>query len=792
MDEECQSRGRGRGRGRPRGRSGGGRGGGRTRARGASTPRTSSEPGTSSGTARSFSEELKKIKKMRVADKRNESRLSEDQRLKLKEMRQRKEVAHFLLPDAPPKKTKKKSPERVVCPLFPGTPMVPPPRIPQPWERSKPSATVSVAPINDPVTAYRNDAPVREQTPPRASTSTLVLTPSTGVLHVDELEDTNVIVDAEIEVIGFSPASTSAASTSAADVIPLADTTEPSIFSDTLQDDIERWEDTIGVSLPGSDIEEDDAIVELGAGRSLQNEFDDLPGEVSCLLAESDDRDDRALREIATDDMLNFDWSSDPLVFTGQRETFTGQAGPTFAVGDMGPFEIFSKIWDPEVIHMIVLQTNKYAESLQGENSKLRWTPITPEELWVFFGIIMLQSLVSIAVEREYWRPCLPYLKIGNFGEIMPFRRFVAIKKCLHFVDNTRISTNIPDKLKKIQPILDHLNQKFSSLYLPAQDIAIDESLLLWKGRLSFSQLIANKAAQVGIKTYELCESSTGYLWKFNVYTGKKDATAPVEVDVGQEAEPEGATSQIVFKLVRPLLNRGHTLVMDNFYNSPLLTRSLKTKKTDTMGTLRLNREFVPGSLKGKTKSNMRTGEVAFSQTRDMTIAVWKDANVVSLISSYHKTEVGGKEKYGAYKYKPKVVLDYNLAMGGVDRKDQLLQAFPVERIRNQVWYKKLFRRLLNVSILNAAIIYGSAHNNTPQRQFRVKLADEILQRFRPPRIVAHLPPSAGHFPVRNEKRKARCKLCASKKVDTCTVWKCEACDVNLCILGCFKTFHTT
>lgn len=53
-----------------------------------------------------FLRNKKNLKKMRVADKRNESRLSEDQRLKLKEMRQRKEVAHFLLPDAPPKKTK--------------------------------------------------------------------------------------------------------------------------------------------------------------------------------------------------------------------------------------------------------------------------------------------------------------------------------------------------------------------------------------------------------------------------------------------------------------------------------------------------------------------------------------------------------------------------------------------------------------------------------------------------------------------------------------------------------------
>ncbi|KAL0818764.1 hypothetical protein ABMA28_008091 [Loxostege sticticalis] len=293
MDEECQSRGRGRGRGRPRGRSGG-----------PSTPR-----------ALSFSTN---------ADKRNESRLSEDQRLKLKEIRQRKEVAHFLLPDAPPKKTKKKSPERVVCPLSPGTPMVPPPRIPQPWERSSTPLLENRLYNKMPIITQLSRLVYRAYL---CIVLTLVLTPSTGVLHVDELEDTNVIVDAEIEVIGFSPASTSAASTY----------------------DIERWEDTIGVSLPGSDIEEDDAIVELGVGRSLQCEFDDLPAEVACLLAESDDRDDRALREIATDDMLNFDWSSDPHVFTGQRETFTGQAGPTFAVGDMGPIEFFSKIWDPEV-----------------------------------------------------------------------------------------------------------------------------------------------------------------------------------------------------------------------------------------------------------------------------------------------------------------------------------------------------------------------------------------------------------------------------------------------------------
>lgn len=197
---------------------------------------------------------------------------------------------------------------------------------------------------------------------------------------------------------------------------------------------------------------------------------------------------------------------------------------------------------------------------------------------------------------------------IGDFGKIMPHNRFLLIKRCLHFADNSALAEH-PSKLDKIMPIIVRLNQKFSSLYLPEQNVAIDESLLLWKGRLSFSQKIATKSAQEGIKSYEICESRTGYLWKMEVYSGKGHAYVPQEMDAvaveGQEVddEPENATSQIVFNLMRPLFDRGHTLVMDNFYNSPLLSRLLKLKPhTDTMGTLRLNREFVPEGLKAKTK----------------------------------------------------------------------------------------------------------------------------------------------------------------------------------------------
>ena len=79
---------------------------------------------------------------------------------------------------------------------------------------------------------------------------------------------------------------------------------------------------------------------------------------------------------------------------------------------------------------------------------------------------------------------------------------------------------------------------------LPKQNVAIDESLTLWKGRLSFAQYIPLKTSKFGIKTFELCESKTGYLWNFIVYTGKV-------TEFVSDSIPK--TESIVKKLLGPL-----------------------------------------------------------------------------------------------------------------------------------------------------------------------------------------------------------------------------------------------
>lgn len=107
---------------------------------------------------------------------------------------------------------------------------------------------------------------------------------------------------------------------------------------------------------PGSDIEELDDM----STRSDAVDLEDLPPTLTRMLNEMDSRDDSALRQLASDpDMVHFEWSSNPEKFVGQKETFVGKAGPTFSVDGLSPLDIFKRIWDNDIIDVIVRESNR-------------------------------------------------------------------------------------------------------------------------------------------------------------------------------------------------------------------------------------------------------------------------------------------------------------------------------------------------------------------------------------------------------------------------------------------------
>jgi len=90
----------------------------------------------------------------------------------------------------------------------------------------------------------------------------------------------------------------------------------------------------------------------------------------------------------------------------------------------------------------------------------------------------------------------------------------------LHLHDNeTPEVAGQHDKLKK----LDYLDKKFPYNFIPNENATIDESMIKFKGRLSFRQYLPAKPTQWGVKLWNLADSVTGYMHRFQVYTGKED-----------------------------------------------------------------------------------------------------------------------------------------------------------------------------------------------------------------------------------------------------------------------------
>jgi len=61
-----------------------------------------------------------------------------------------------------------------------------------------------------------------------------------------------------------------------------------------------------------------------------------------------------------------------------------------------------------------------------------------------------------------------------------------------------------------------------------------------------------------------------------------------------------------VFRLLEPFIDKGHTIFMDNYYNSVCLANQLLLRETHTTGTLRSNRKENPKCVLTK---KLKTGE---------------------------------------------------------------------------------------------------------------------------------------------------------------------------------------
>ena len=136
---------------------------------------------------------------------------------------------------------------------------------------------------------------------------------------------------------------------------------------------------------------------------------------------------------------------------------------------------------------------------------------------WPSLGLCLAMGIQKLPQMHDYWWKTNWFFET-KFNEVMTRDQFDSIWWYLHLQDNNQ--PNPQDQLWKLRWFLDHLQCKFKELVTPEQNVTVDESMVKYKGCLSFCQYLPSKPTKWGIKVWSLCESSTGYMSNFQVYTG--------------------------------------------------------------------------------------------------------------------------------------------------------------------------------------------------------------------------------------------------------------------------------
>ncbi|XP_022831836.1 uncharacterized protein LOC111360197 [Spodoptera litura] len=507
----------------------------------------------------------------------------------------------------------------------------------------------------------------------------------------------------------------------------------------------------------------------------------------------------RRVKQFLPNDLFQFNWKPLPQSSSSnaRREAFSQiNIGPTTTYDST--YDSFVAIWDREFMESIAAETNRYAEQMMRRMADegtlslgsriLFWKETNADELYVFFAIILAMGIVVKAQMEEYWSTAKDIFSTPSFSTTMAYSRFLLLNRCLHFMDNETcdpINMTPPQaKLLKVQLLVDHLNKRFSELYTLQQNIVIDNLMSQTKRNPYMKEKDHNI---VSGEAYEVCECQTGYLWRFDVRTEYDTCSLEAQRATG------GLIPTAILKLLDGLENKGYTVWMDK--NSPSLARILKSKGFDCVGKLKIGDQYVPGEIAALQRSGVGFGQISGYTSGDVDLIVIGDQKRIAMVSTYHGT--GTVIDRNNDKVKSSILYDYNICMGGIDKKDQIEASCPDEK-RSQIWYKKIFKRLLNLSVLNAFIMYKHTHEKETQRGFRVSLINSLLKQHQQwnaviPTPVVFSSDEFVHYAVENrflpsakQRMRRHCAHCSKR----CTS-SCFGCKVPLCVFTCFHPFHT-
>lgn len=178
---------------------------------------------------------------------------------------------------------------------------------------------------------------------------------------------------------------------------------------------------------------------------------------------------------------------------------------------------------------MIVEQSNLYAEQVMPPQKFTEWEKITVADYEAFVGFGIKMAINKLPAIHQYWSDDITYRYRPVADRI--FRdRYQEISRYLHYAGNTTLhprTSSLYDRLGKVRPLLQKLQERFSSVYTPGRNLAVDEAMIKFQGRSSLKQYMPKKPIKHGIKVWVLGDSSNGYFSRLGLMEGRNTIWVP-------------------------------------------------------------------------------------------------------------------------------------------------------------------------------------------------------------------------------------------------------------------------
>ncbi|RZF48805.1 hypothetical protein LSTR_LSTR003185 [Laodelphax striatellus] len=259
------------------------------------------------------------------------------------------------------------------------------------------------------------------------------------------------------------------------------------------------------------------------------------------------------------------------------------------------------------------------------------------------------------------------------------------------------------------------------------------------------------------------------------------------------------------------------------FFSSVGLFSDLKDLGLGACGTVRANRKHLPASMRTLKQRKGEMPAMWINEDKSVIACTWQDTgkvNMLSTVGDTNVTVVTSRSKSGDRRQmKPNIQILYNKNMGGVDHFDKFSTTYCYAH-KSMKWYQPIWHFLIEVGLVNGCIAYNMQENVKPltHKQFRKAVIDGLLKNHemitpkvrRGRRLSDTL--STQHLSGRihvidqfpDKSHKPNCAVCAimpssckMKGKGACkrkqTTYFCKTCADNppLCIVPCFKTYHS-